>query len=163
MRGRADRKRRPKWACREVGGGSVRGPERQRCPKKPCRRVGRRGTGGAAYHRHPKPRGYIGTATGFRQDRRAPGDRGVSHRSGQGPLRPVLDVTRNVGFLGYQSIDATSTVIRVVPLATGNDALGVLDGGRLVRLDLETGAVIQTLDTLLPSLPTDSVPRPCCG
>ena len=73
-----------------------------------------------------------------------------AYRIDPGKARSALfsTFTRNVGFLGYQFIDDTSTVIRVVPLATGNDVLGVIDGGRLVRLDLDTGTVIQTLDGL---------------
>lgn len=77
-----------------------------------------------------------------------------AYRIDPGKARSALfsTFTRNVGFLGYQFIDDTSTVPRVVPLATGHEALAVIDGGRLVRLDLDTGAVIETLDTLLPSL-----------
>ena len=56
--------------------------------------------------------------------------------------------TRNVGFLGYRPLDGANAVVGIVPLADGTDALGALDGGRLVRFDIATGSVKQALDPI---------------
>ena len=62
--------------------------------------------------------------------------------------------TRNVGFLGYRPLEDANAVLGVVPLADGTDALGALDGGRLVRFDIASGSTVQILD------PIDSVDDP---
>ena len=59
--------------------------------------------------------------------------------------------TRNVGFLGYRPLEGAKAVLGIVPLADGTDALGALDGGRLVRFDIASGSILQILD------PIDSV------
>ena len=56
--------------------------------------------------------------------------------------------TRNVGFLGYRPLDGAKAVVGIVPLPDGTDALGALDGGRLVRFDIATGSVKQALDPI---------------
>ena len=57
--------------------------------------------------------------------------------------------TRNFGFLGYRPVDGAESIVSVVP-ATDQTALAALDGGRLARIDLETGALLATIDTLHP-------------
>ena len=59
--------------------------------------------------------------------------------------------TRNVGFLGYRHLDGANAVVGIVPLADGTDALAALDGGRLVRFDIASASILDTLD------PIDSV------
>ena len=61
--------------------------------------------------------------------------------------------TRNVGFLGYRPLEGANAVLGVVPLADG-EALGALDGGRLIRFEIATGSTVQILD------PIDSVDAP---
>lgn len=62
--------------------------------------------------------------------------------------------TRNVGFVGYRPLEGAKAVLGVVPLADGKDALGALDGGRLIRFDIASGSTVQILD------PIDSVDDP---
>ena len=59
--------------------------------------------------------------------------------------------THNVGFEGYRSVEGTSSVLAVAPLPTANRALGLLDNGRLVELDVATGTVVRDLATLATS------------
>jgi len=59
--------------------------------------------------------------------------------------------TRNVGFLGYRHLDGANAVVGIVPLVDGETALGALDGGRLVRFDIASASILDTLD------PIDSV------
>jgi WD40 repeat protein len=62
--------------------------------------------------------------------------------------------TRNVGFVGYRPLDGAKAVLGVAPLPDGTDALAALDGGRVVRFDIDTGSIVETLD------PIDSVDHP---
>ena len=51
------------------------------------------------------------------------------------------------GFVGYQYIDGASALIATAALSDGT-VLAVLDGGRLVQLDVDTGVIVKTFDTL---------------
>ncbi len=65
--------------------------------------------------------------------------------------------TRNVGFLGYRHLDGADSVLGIVPLADGTDALAALDGGRLVRFDIASGSILQTLDPVDPVDPGENI------
>ena len=40
-------------------------------------------------------------------------------------------------------------MLGIVPLADGTDALAALDGGRLVRFDIASGSILQTLEPVV--------------
>ncbi|MFM2078109.1 MAG: hypothetical protein RJA49_1999, partial [Actinomycetota bacterium] len=56
--------------------------------------------------------------------------------------------TRNIGFMGYRRVPGITSISSLVVLNDGKTGLAGVDHGRLVRVDLETGAVLATLDEI---------------
>ena len=61
-------------------------------------------------------------------------------------------LTQSQGFLGYHRIEGVSRSLRGTVLADGPDAVVLGDGVRLTRIDIHTGAVKRTFETLRDDL-----------